>query len=60
MGAHPVIGRLRDLLYETGAQYAAMSGSGSAVFGLFAAHPEVAWARIRKEYPSSRTWMGAL
>jgi 4-diphosphocytidyl-2-C-methyl-D-erythritol kinase len=58
--AHPVIGRLRDLLYETGAQYAAMSGSGSAVFGLFAAHPEVAWARIRKEYPSSRTWMGAL
>ncbi|MEQ9104991.1 MAG: 4-(cytidine 5'-diphospho)-2-C-methyl-D-erythritol kinase [Rhodothermales bacterium] len=57
---YPVIGELRDLLYDSGALYAAMSGSGSAVFGLFAAHPEVAWARIRKEHPTSRTWMGSL
>lgn len=56
----PVIGDIRESLYASGALYAAMSGSGSAVFGLFAAHPEVAWSRIRKDHPTSRTWMGSL
>jgi len=32
---HPVIGQVKQRLYELGAAYAAMSGSGSAVFGLF-------------------------
>ena len=32
---HPVIERIKDTLYEGGALYAAMSGSGSSVFGLF-------------------------
>ena len=32
---HPEIGAIKDLLYEKGAVYAAMSGSGSSVFGLF-------------------------
>ena len=32
---YPLIGDLRDQLYDFGALYAAMSGSGSAVFGLF-------------------------
>jgi 4-diphosphocytidyl-2-C-methyl-D-erythritol kinase len=32
---HPVIGRLVRTLIRTGATHAAMSGSGSAVFGLF-------------------------
>ncbi len=32
---YPAIGQLRDLLYKKGALYAAMSGSGSAVFGIF-------------------------
>jgi 4-diphosphocytidyl-2-C-methyl-D-erythritol kinase len=32
---HPVIGRIRESLYEHGAVAAAMSGSGSTVFGLF-------------------------
>ena len=32
---HPEIGRIKEYLYEKGAVYAAMSGSGSAVFGLF-------------------------
>lgn len=32
---HPEIGQVKDRLYEMGATYAAMSGSGSAVFGLF-------------------------
>lgn len=32
---HPAIAEIKDKLYEKGAVYAAMSGSGSSVFGLF-------------------------
>ena len=32
---YPVIREIKDKLYSLGAEYAAMSGSGSAVFGLF-------------------------
>lgn len=32
---HPVIGQVKEQLYALGAEYSAMSGSGSAVFGLF-------------------------
>jgi 4-diphosphocytidyl-2-C-methyl-D-erythritol kinase len=32
---HPAIGRIRQSLLDAGATFAAMSGSGSAVFGLF-------------------------
>ena len=32
---HPEIGDIKQRLYDLGATYAAMSGSGSAVFGLF-------------------------
>jgi 4-diphosphocytidyl-2-C-methyl-D-erythritol kinase len=32
---HPAIGRIRQSLMDAGARFAAMSGSGSAVFGLF-------------------------
>ena len=32
---HPEIGAIKQRLYDLGATYAAMSGSGSAVFGLF-------------------------
>jgi 4-diphosphocytidyl-2-C-methyl-D-erythritol kinase len=32
---HPAIGRIRQSLMDAGAAFAAMSGSGSAVFGLF-------------------------
>ena len=33
---HPAIAQIKNSLYEKGALYAAMSGSGSAVFGIFA------------------------
>lgn len=33
--AHPRIAEIKEQLYESGAVYAAMSGSGSSVFGLF-------------------------
>jgi len=35
---HPEIGHIKEQLYDMGATYAAMSGSGSALFGLFR-HP---------------------
>ncbi len=33
--AHPAIGKVKQLMIDAGAVYASMSGSGSAVFGLF-------------------------
>lgn len=41
---YPAIGIIKDELYRNGAMYAAMSGSGSSVFGLFA--PESAMPDI--------------
>jgi 4-diphosphocytidyl-2-C-methyl-D-erythritol kinase len=32
---HPIIGDIKDSLYKQGAEYASMSGSGSAIYGLF-------------------------
>lgn len=32
---HHLVGNLKDQLYEFGAEYASMSGSGSSVFGIF-------------------------
>ena len=32
---HPIIGDIKDQMYDLGADYAAMSGSGSSVFGIF-------------------------
>jgi 4-diphosphocytidyl-2-C-methyl-D-erythritol kinase len=37
---HPKIGALKRSLYDAGALYAQMSGSGSALFGLFETRPE--------------------
>ncbi len=36
---YPEIAGLKDMMYEMGAEYAAMSGSGSTVFGLFKSKP---------------------
>ncbi len=37
----PVIGEIRESLYRAGALYAAMSGSGSAVYGIFDRKPDM-------------------
>ena len=39
---HPHIGELKQLLYDSGAIYASMSGSGSALFALFDNQPSLA------------------
>ena len=39
--AHPAIASLKQMLLSAGAVYASMSGSGSALFGLFRKRPEI-------------------
>ena len=38
---HPEIGAVKERLYQLGAVYAAMSGSGSALFGIFRKQPDL-------------------
>lgn len=38
---HPVLGKIKEALYQNGAAYAAMSGSGSTLFGLYTEKPEI-------------------
>jgi 4-diphosphocytidyl-2-C-methyl-D-erythritol kinase len=38
---HPEVRELKDLLYKTGALYSSMSGSGSTVYGIFEAKPQI-------------------
>lgn len=39
--AHPAIAELKQKMLDAGAVYASMSGSGSAVFGIFRAKPKI-------------------
>ena len=39
--AHPAIAEVKEAMYRAGAIYASMSGSGSAVFGIFDAEPQI-------------------
>jgi 4-diphosphocytidyl-2-C-methyl-D-erythritol kinase len=41
MDEYPQIRQIKNRMLEMGAVYSAMSGSGSAVFGLFNTHPEI-------------------
>ena len=41
LAAHPRIAEIKAALIDNGAVYASMSGSGSAVFGLFKSRPEL-------------------
>ena len=52
---HPEIAAIKQRLYDLGAVYAAMSGSGSAVFGLFRAPIEV-----KEHFPEMFTYCGQL
>lgn len=53
---YPELANIKEQLYEKGAAYAAMTGSGSAIFGIF----EQATALNAFEFPSHYwTWQGA-
>jgi 4-diphosphocytidyl-2-C-methyl-D-erythritol kinase len=53
---YPVLAQIKEQLYEQGALYAAMSGSGSTIFGLFAPH-----TTTYPDFPAHyRVWQGTL
>lgn len=52
---HPVIRQIKETLYQTGAVYASMSGSGSSVFGLFEAPTQ-----LKEQFADCFTWEGQL
>ncbi|MDR2764464.1 MAG: 4-(cytidine 5'-diphospho)-2-C-methyl-D-erythritol kinase [Tannerella sp.] len=49
----PVIGQIKEQLYAGGALYAAMSGSGSSVYGLFDTETDL-------QFPGCFVWKGVL
>lgn len=49
---YPQVAQLKEQLYQEGAQYASMSGSGSAVFGIFEAGADT--AAVARQFP--RRW----
>lgn len=44
---HPVIGKIKEELYRSGAVFSLMSGSGSSVYGIFKEKPELS-GKLRK------------
>ena len=53
---HPEIGDIKQKLYDMGATYAAMSGSGSALFGLFKERPNT----LSQAFPNMFTFCSLL
>ena len=53
---HPEIGDIKQRLYDIGATYAAMSGSGSALFGLFKKQPD----SLSQAFPNMFTFCNSL
>ena len=53
---HPEIGAIKEKLYKIGATYAAMSGSGSALFGLFKEEPH----DFSQEFPEMFTFVSTI
>lgn len=51
---HPGIGKIKNKLYKAGAVYASMSGSGSAVYGLF----EKDFQLKRNNFANCEVWVG--
>jgi 4-diphosphocytidyl-2-C-methyl-D-erythritol kinase len=52
---HPLLEEIKEKLYGLGAEYAAMSGSGSTLFGIFGEEQNV-----KQHFPDFRLWQGFL
>ncbi len=53
--AYPVLHDIKERLYQRGAVYASMSGSGSSIFGVFHQPQE-----IGEDFPGMQHWFGKL
>jgi 4-diphosphocytidyl-2-C-methyl-D-erythritol kinase len=51
---HPEIAAVKNELYGAGAIYASMSGSGSAVYGLFGSEPQLPETLLQHRHWSGR------
>ncbi|MBR3896459.1 MAG: 4-(cytidine 5'-diphospho)-2-C-methyl-D-erythritol kinase [Bacteroidaceae bacterium] len=57
---YPAIGEIKDKIYHLGAEYAAMSGSGSSLFGLFKKNNIADDTSLREIFPNCFCWQGLL
>ncbi|MDE6081160.1 MAG: 4-(cytidine 5'-diphospho)-2-C-methyl-D-erythritol kinase, partial [Muribaculaceae bacterium] len=55
---HHVVGEIKQAMLDGGAIYSAMSGSGSAVFGLFNSEPEA--TAVKALFEKNHSFMGKL
>lgn len=56
---YPELAELKEEIYRSGALYAAMTGSGSAIFGVFATREDASEAANRLARPDRKVWTGA-
>ena len=52
---YPLLGEIKEALYQQGALYAAMSGSGSTLFGIFELKKD-----LQKHFADYKVWQGPL
>ncbi len=58
---YPVLNQLKESFYEMGAVYAAMSGSGSTIFGIFEKNKLDFLQELRAGYQKEyKTWLGEI
>ena len=58
---YPVLNELKESFYEMGAVYAAMSGSGSTIFGIFEKNKLDVLQELRVGYQKEyKTWLGEI
>lgn len=57
---HPAIGEVKEQIYDLGAEYAAMSGSGSSVFGIYRNENLPELDKVKKLFTGSFCWSSKL
>ncbi|MEN9612986.1 MAG: hypothetical protein RLZZ628_3800 [Bacteroidota bacterium] len=58
--SYPTIADIKESLYQSGAIYASMTGSGSTVYGIFDNESESLKIDIKTHFPNFAVWQGVL